>query len=246
MLYKSADIKIMELEKFEIKYKNFIVHYKTRSFTWDSIVVNEILDEYSKCLELSIDGLPIIDLGAHIGGFSKLASTIYPNSKIYAYEPDIQSYNLLQENMVGINNFISYNKAVSGEETVGFLWKKLNTNSKATRAGYSDPAMYEVLWDTEKNKEDGVVVECVPINSIFNSLKEVGLIKIDCEGSELTFLKYLSQENKNKIKYIVGEVHPSEKIIQNCDSKHSDGEIIRDFFKGFKIIVKARTFFGWK
>ncbi len=57
--------------------------------SWDKLIKAEVYknDVYSlKKAEFDRSPLHIVDIGANYGWFSYLASELYPNSNIYAYE----------------------------------------------------------------------------------------------------------------------------------------------------------------
>lgn len=64
--------------------------------------------------KLCKDSQIILDIGANTGIYSLVAKTINPNSKVYAFEPELFFYDMLQKNN-SLNNFDiqSYPKAIS-------------------------------------------------------------------------------------------------------------------------------------
>jgi len=62
------------------------------------------------------DSKVIIDIGANVGFFSKMARSLYPSSKIYAIEPVPAVYSLLSKNFNGDLNTKLFNFAVSSKE----------------------------------------------------------------------------------------------------------------------------------
>jgi len=219
----------MDTTVIDVKYKNRLISYRVRKNTYDEEIANAILREYSRVFDLDIDGLPIVDIGGHIGSFAKAASITYPHSNVHSFEPDPESYSLLEENLCGLSNCFAHNSAISGVELRGRLVRK------------GEPSWNMTVWD----KSEGIEVDCVPINSFFDQFNKIGILKIDCEGSELSFLPHLSEENKSKIMFVTGESHAYEKDTHNFKSQHNDGNMFRKIFPKFKMIVENRMFFGW-
>lgn len=246
---ESKDLYFYGVRKSDINNKIITeqsIELKIRPGTWDEQISKWIYNEYKRAFDLPINGLPIIDIGAHIGSFSKLAAKTYPLSKIYCYEPDESSYRLLEENMSELN--CSLHKAgVSGEKKLG---KLIQTGMSYQNRVFIEPCLNKVVWRDAPSK--GVwcsnlkTIKCIPINSILDELDEIGLFKMDCEGSEFNILSHLSEKNKQNIQFIVGEIHIDQKETQNFTSSDNSSDIIRQFFRNFKIIIEDRNFFGWR
>ena len=123
---------------------NIPLSFKVRENNWDSEILSAIYREYKRALSLNLkEESIIIDIGAHIGGFSKQAAFIYPQAEIHAYEPDPENFSLLKENLSDNKNCILYNVGVSGQELTGKLWKKKPE---------TDPAMYEIVWSSSNSR----------------------------------------------------------------------------------------------
>ena len=107
----------------------------------------------------------IMDFGANIGMVSYYFAKRYPESKIFAYEPDINIFQILGDNLAGIPNVKTVNKAVS-------IFNGTSSFSPDGAAGgaLADNGAVEVL-----------------VQSIFEIIKSkdrVDLMKIDIEGHE--------------------------------------------------------------
>jgi FkbM family methyltransferase len=218
-----------------VPFRGNDVQFKVRKNTWDEEVVTMIESEYRRSFGLPIDGLPIIDIGAHVGGFCKLASIAYPSSEIHCFEPDYDSFSLLRENIAG-TKCVPCNKGISGDKILGKLVKGI------------EPCTNRTIWEDIPEKgwwcSNLDTIKCVPINDVLDQFAEIGLLKMDCEGAELIFLPHLSETNRKKIRFIVGEIHPD---------KNNNAERIRQLFEDFNIIIdknfgraKEQLFFGWR
>lgn len=142
----------------------------------------------------------ILDIGANIGCISILMSALYPDAKIYSFEPVKDNYDLLIKNIEHYKNIIPFNFAIgSKNESREILSSSDDTN-------FGGHSFNEQGCDSEKKKE---LVEVRDINEIINelSIETINLIKIDCEGSEHEILTGMSQENIAKVQLIIGELH---------------------------------------
>lgn len=163
-------------------------------------------DEY-KLLE-RYKGGAIIDLGAHIGGVTMLASTLSSAPKIIAVEPLPENCELLSESADSNDiNIILYEKAITpvpssdilmyyGKDVHEFVGQENLTASKE----YAD-------------ERDCVTVGTVTLKEIFddNKIEECGFLKIDIEGAEEDIFKTLPRELLKRIRVIAGEYHNKDR-----------------------------------
>jgi len=147
------------------------------------------------------DGDLIIDIGANIGWYSlTLSSRQQPT--IIAFEPDINNFNVLQENLRfnAKTNVKAYNKAVSNEEGVLtlHLYKKHN------------PGRHSFI--RQANSIGTAEVPVVPLDVFLENegfgQGPVKLIKIDIEGYEYTALK-AAHQTLARTSYILTEFTPN-------------------------------------
>lgn len=132
----------------------------------------------------------IIDIGANVGTFSKMARWLYPFSKIYAIEPVPAVYNLLSKNFNRDRNTILFNFAVS--------------NEKGKRKMIADEKDYL----TSKFSNNGNF--SIDTNTLDNFIREQGIndidiLKIDVETFENLVLLGAKQ-TLAKTKYLFLEV----------------------------------------
>ncbi len=147
----------------------------------------------------SVEQPIIIDIGANIGAFTVYASSKLKNPKIYAYEPELNNFGLLQAN-IALNNLtgqsFGFRKAVCGK--IG----KVLLSIVGESSGKNSVAVDQHSGKTQE-------VECVTLDSIFkeNSLSHCNLLKIDCEGSEYDLLFNTSKETLAKVHMMILEWH---------------------------------------
>lgn len=139
------------------------------------------------------------DLGANIGAFS-LWALKQGASKVIAYEPDPESWELM---MVNLREY-SLAKRFSGHRAAVVADKRVQAVLSQNTANGN-------LWRNSIEKEwrngETVKVACQHIEDLLK--KETGLvcIKMDVEGSEMALLEWLTAEpaRLNKIKKLVFE-----------------------------------------
>lgn len=145
----------------------------------------------------------VFDLGAGIGEYTFLASQQAKMGKVIAIEPNMESFNLLVENIKlnKIKNVIPLRMAISN--------KKCKVKIYQGSTSHIDSIF-------KKRSKHFYIVNSLTLDSIFKKmhLKKVDLIKIDIEGAEYLALigaKHILKKFKPKI---IMEIH-NQKIRRN-------------------------------
>lgn len=138
----------------------------------------------------------IIDIGAHTGMFSALASQYCKKGKVLSYEPNKENYAILIENVQNnkLENVSAYKSAVSSKS--GIIRLYLNKKDFAAHSLY-------------KKSKQWIDVESTTISEIFenNGLTKCDLLKLDCEGAEYDIIMNLPDSYFEKIDKICLEYH---------------------------------------
>lgn len=190
----------------------------------DEFCVNEVVKEdVYKMKDWDFKDGVIVDIGANIGTFSIPASKY---GKVYAYEPNIENFQILKMNIALNNaNVEAFNYAIGkpGEDTI----ENSSGHSRIGSAGGSG-----------KQKVKIIGFDDIPV-------KDIDLLKMDCEGGEYNVVKYASDKRLSRIKNICGEFHSW--IFEDVDRKIEHDEMIGKLNKFFDIQYegyKGSAFFG--
>lgn len=134
------------------------------------------------------NGMTVLDLGAHVGYYTVLASRLVgPSGRVYAFEPDPVTYRYLVLNVEANScaNVVTVNRAVSDRaETASFLHDPYGAESHLT----GTPVV------------GAIDVQTVTLDDFFSGAgwPRVDLVKVDVEGSEpkvLGGMSLLSRRN---------------------------------------------------
>jgi len=212
--------------------KKGIVNYRiggrnilTRAGTIDKSIFTEVALEklyFPKWLSLP-EGAVIIDVGAHIGIFSMLASSKFKNSRIYSIEPSSDNFRILtkQKNLNKANAEL-FNIALTDKD--GEM--KLYQGEHSARGSL-----------TRKEGKGFEIVKTKTLRRFFseNKIEKCDLMKMDIEGGEYSVLYSTPNEIFDKIDRIFIEIHKID--------GEKRGDLIRFIQeKGFKTKYKDEDF----
>jgi len=226
--------------------------YETR-YLYDEIFVKKCYLKHGITIE---NGDTILDVGANIGMFSLFVNQHAQNTTIYAFEPAPHAFEALKINAAlhGDHNIYPENVGISNErkEAEFTYYEKSSVfssfnadheeDSKAVRAVVTNMLKESGVTDDEELDQfaDELMADRMksrsftcPLKSISDVIREKGLLqidllKIDAEKSEQQILLGIDDDDWEKIKQLVIEVHDSE------------GAVIRDIKqlldeKGFEV-----------
>mgnify|MGYP003393695264 CR=1 FL=1 len=123
-------------------------------------------------------GMTVIDIGAHIGYFTRLFSKLVgEKGKVFAFEADPINFNFLKMNTAYLNNTVIINKAVSEQNgEISFYHIPDSTGCHS---------VIKPIRPAEK-----ITIPAITIDSIITeyNVAKVDVIKMDIEGGELLAL----------------------------------------------------------
>lgn len=132
----------------------------------------------------------IIDCGANMGTSVLYYKWLFPQAKVFAFEPDKHIFEVL-------NNNISNNKL----DDVSLINKAVWTNHQEMFFNSNDAQSGKLIID-----ESAIKVECVRLKDFIAAFKKIDFLKLDIEGAELPVLQDISSEI-NHVKHLFIEYH---------------------------------------
>lgn len=179
------------------------IQMAVREGTNDLDVVRAVMvsDEYHVKDFNYKDGDIFIDLGAHIGTWSVLMAMRNPTFKVYSYEPLPENFDILCKNILSnrLTNIKPFNLAVSG------------TSEGKENIYYTDDSTPFGATHKFIGSDGGsgklIKIDRISLNDILSNLSKVRVIKSDCEGCECRGFRVITDENLDKIDYVIGEFH---------------------------------------
>ena len=148
---------------------------RLRPGTADESVFVEIFLEREYAVDVP-DAEYIVDAGAHIGCASLFFNQRFPSARIIAIEPDEKNFELLTQNLAGVERALPVK---------GALW------SHATQVAIKNGPHWPT-WSYRVNEsEASATVPAFSVTDLFErfELPRIDLLKIDIEGAEIEALQ---------------------------------------------------------
>jgi FkbM family methyltransferase len=125
------------------------------------------------------NGLTILDIGANVGSFTLWANMRWPSSTIHAYEPQPETFRLLEENVQGLSNVHCHNVAIypADQATIPFF---------SRWAGDGEAGIASIMASTFASISPEHLVDVKTLQP--GALPQADVIKLDVEGSEYHIL----------------------------------------------------------
>ena len=195
--------------------------------------------ELTKVLQTFLrSGDTFIDVGGNEGYFSMLAAKQVERGSVYCIEPQQRLVPVIKKN-TSLNSATSvavHNLAFSDQKGMAELFLRPSTNT-----GASSFSRHWKLGGTTQKTETVTLDEFVAAQS----LKQVRLIKVDCEGAECLVIKGGVKSINNQIfDFLVVDYHVSIIGKEACDNIHVqilDAGYLLAKFEGLNIYYLPRS-----
>lgn len=176
------------------------LRFRLRPGTSDRPTIDEVFVHgiYDRDVTAIRENDIVLDIGAHIGTFTVLASKAAGNGRVYSFEPDEGNFSLLRENL-GLNGIVNAH-AVNAAVAKSMGRRRFFVNGNATNG-------HSLCRQGEGARE--VAVETVPLGDFIKAHKipRVDLLKMDCEGAEYEIMLNCPKAVIGKIRRIAMECH---------------------------------------
>jgi FkbM family methyltransferase len=179
-----------------------------RSSSSDMILIYEILLQSKYKSEYffpkEVNPKVIFDIGGNVGITAIYLSRIFPNSKIYTFEPILDNFKILKKNIQEYKNIEAFNIGLGSKNGEFKVYLSNDSENFGGISFYPDPV--------GNNLESYISCE---VNNINDVIKKIGidsidLIKIDTEGAEYDILMGLDDNILRNTSWISGELHGNQ------------------------------------
>jgi FkbM family methyltransferase len=198
-LIKHQDDQVVKQRDFGHYVLNYIRPYEVIK-TYKEIFTQEIYK-----FNNSSSNPVIIDCGANIGLSTLYFAIAYPNSKVFAFEPDKAIFNLLQKNINDnkLSHVSLYNEAVWTQDT------ELSFSNKGSEASQIDTT-----------GQSATKVKAIRLAKFLAQFEKIDFLKMDIEGAEFDVVKDCTTELQKVQNFFLeyhGNSNETEKLITLLD-----------------------------
>lgn len=168
--------------------------------------IKEIFSDCYKIFEPEIPfdtGDVILDIGANEGMFSIMMAKLFPQVKVFSFEPITRTFNHLLDN-IKLNEILTIHP-----ENIGVGKSKMDLTMNISR-DFSGGSSAVIGFNPKDHIQQ--ITKIVSLDEVFDifRIEKVKLLKIDCEGMEYDVL-YPSSK-LDKIEYLAGECHHNARL----------------------------------
>lgn len=205
-LYKTTDAPILK-----IAYNHYgVLKYESLELSGERFALSTIMKPHLSKKDV------LIDVGANVGEYSELLKSHFPQSRVISIEPNPHTYELL----IKKSGIEPYNYAIAEAEGE-LVFYTASEDKQSSQASFSVESIpnYQTAYK--------ITVNAIRLDDLLEScaVDEIGLLKIDTEGHDLSVLKSC-KSRIGKIKFIQFEFN--EKYVYT-----------RTFLKDFYSLLSA-------
>jgi FkbM family methyltransferase len=180
-----------------------------RPGTCDEGVVREVIE--SDCYGLHRINLRdqpnIVDVGGHVGSFTRLVASRWPAGKFYTYEANSNNFDIIEKNLKPLKKKATLYKGALVGKIPTNRRLVISANEKDTITGGWGINFNETAFEELATVATQVIENFYSLSDLLVTLDKIDILKLDCEGSEFSIIHSLSDAELYKIDYIVAEVH---------------------------------------
>ena len=158
---------------------------------------NLVFDDEYGLQRLESSPKSIVDIGANFGLFSVLASNLFPDATVHAYEPNQRAFDAAVVNLKPFPNAAVYQGGVGAE------------SGRVSMVDKADSRMAQTVLT-----DDGAI-ELFAFRDVVEKIDGIDLLKLDCEGAEwdiLTDTESLSSVSEIRMEYHLMRGHTLEEL----------------------------------
>jgi FkbM family methyltransferase len=157
-----------------------ILKYKNEFESGEHFFISKVLKDY-----LKVPNPILLDVGANIGKYSLMLSMEFPNARIFSFEPNRNTFEILKGNVDDKTECI--NVGLGSEIKAGKIYTYADGVTSSHASIYSD--VFKAFHEAEKIIDINCEMITVEDFCAKRGIKEIDLLKIDTEGNELEVLK---------------------------------------------------------
>lgn len=176
-----------------VAYRNMGIHkFRDQYESGEYFFITNILKP-----NIKIDKPVFFDIGANNGQYSKILLDVFPDAHFFLFEPNSNTFKVLQNNMDSMNmNINIYNLGLGEKEGKSVIYTYEYDSASAHATLYKE-VLIELRGQKNVMELDSKIITLDGFCKK-NKIIHIDFIKIDTEGNELNVLKGAGAMLKNK------------------------------------------------
>jgi len=189
-----------------VEWGGMRLHYRPGSSDpwaiYDHLMKPRERDEYAPPREMPLrpeEVATVLDIGANVGATALYFAQVFPNARIFAFEPAPDNFAVLERNIANSSRIRAFNFGLGAEDASLELF---HSDNPINFGGYS---LHPTGSDTSRKTR-------IQVRSVASVLAElavtkVDVVKVDTEGAEWDIITAFPEGILRTAKYITGELH---------------------------------------
>ncbi|MDG5469921.1 FkbM family methyltransferase [Deltaproteobacteria bacterium IMCC39524] len=178
--------KYARLDLLHVAYNNLgILKCENNIVSGEHFLATKVLKKNLCNIETPV----MFDVGANVGKYSRMLAKEFPSARIYAFEPNINTYKQLVDNVGDVGK--CYNVGMGEEQKA----EKIFTYSDSLASSHA--SIYGDVFRTFHKRDDIVGIDfqltSLDLFCEMEKITKIDFLKIDTEGNELNVLKGAEQ-----------------------------------------------------
>lgn len=177
----------------------------------DRAIVGEVQHVYGQNHIKYHEVKQVIDVGAHIGAWTRFVLVLNPEACVIAVEPDPENFAMLTLNTADYPTVTRLNGGM------GFIEGRAYIGTHDQNSGghvlFDEQALPVVRNDP--HRKISVVEQMWTLEQLIDMAGEVDVLKLDCEGAEISAIARTPDAVLKRCQWIVGEYHNTPAAFEN-------------------------------
>lgn len=189
------------LQDLTVRFRGKSIPVRVRGKSIDLELIQLILREESEYrLPVSLQPRVIFDVGANIGITALYFACVYPEARIFCFEPLPDNVELLQYNTASFADRITIIPKGLSDRIGAFPYRRSNDPANLGGGGFHC---------VSHNHNQTLQLPVTTASHVCRELgvRKVDVFKIDTEGAELAVLKGIAPEILDQVSVLIGELH---------------------------------------
>jgi FkbM family methyltransferase len=189
-----------------IEWQGMQLHYRPGSSDpwalYDHLMKPPERDEYAPPREMPLRPEQVkivLDIGANVGATALYFARLFPNARIYAFEPAPDNFAVLERNIANSKRIRGFNFGLGTGDAELELY---HSDNPVNFGGYS---LHPKGSDTSKKVRIRVRKVAAVLEEL--SLEKIDVVKVDTEGAEWDILTAFPENVLQTAQYVTGELH---------------------------------------